>query len=349
MGEDENTRSVPRLPEGPRGPRKGATSRISIGEIENAAGFASVQMEAFSEAWQATLGKPVSLTSPEASRQSAADLASALAGRTMLARLVFAGARPGESYLFLPEVDALIMAGFVSMLSEAEIATKAKGALTDEDLSALSEALSHAAARASAALSAEFGEEFSLSVGDIFVMESPGETEVESLLGPEPLSVAFALQLSEFETSHALVAYGEDLAASFKPREMKITDTQILPVPGAGRGRSLVEELGLEGASGSGEPGAEAPGPREPVDIERVMRVRLAVSVRIAEKPMTVGEILELSPGSVVQLGVRASSPLGLYANNHRIAEGSVVVKGEHFALQLTNVTSQSARVLSMT
>jgi len=347
MPGEEDTRPLPRLPEG--GPRKGSTSRISIGELENMAGFASVQMEAFSEAWQATLGRPVTMSAPEASRQTAGDLASGLPGKWLISRFVFAGAHGGESYLLLSEADALVMAGLVSMLSDEELDRKTSASLGDDDFAALSEVLAHAASHASKTLSEEFAEEYAITVADVFMIDAAEEAEMASLLGPEALTVSFQMQLSEFQPTRAVVVYTGELAATFKPKGARVTDTQILPVPRQGAGRSLAEELGLAGIPESEPGGGAASVPDSgPVDLSRVMRIELRVSARVAEKALTVGEVLELTPGTVIQLGVRASAPMGLYVNNHRMAEGVVVSMGERFALQLSQVASAQERIRAM-
>ena len=353
MASRKDTKPVPRLPGGegekpsPKG--KGGTSRISIGELENVAGFATVQMEAFAKAWEATLGRAVSVSAPEAARLAVAELAEALAGRRVLVRMAFSGRRKGDCWLFLAEADAAVMAGLVSMLSEEEIASKSRSPLADEDFSALAEVFAHAATQAAADVASEFREECSIAAQDVFPLESPGGPDLARMVGLEPLTVAFWLQMSGFQSTRAILAYAGEIADSFAPKKLKSTDTQIVPVLGAAQAgaRSLAKELGM---SPGGAPAAQAK-PAEPageVDLERVMRVPLSVSVRVAERKMFVGEVLELSPGTVMQLGVKAHAPLGIYVNNHRVAEGDVVVKGERFAIQVSSVESARDLVRAM-
>ncbi len=355
MGDGDSTRPVPRLPKEDKEPVKRSTSQISIGELENAAGYASVQMEAFSEAWQATLGRAVMFTQPEASRSTAAEISSALGGRHLVGRLAYSEPVAGECYLFLLEAEALIMAGLVSMLSDDEIDTKSSGALGEEDVSALTEVFSHAAANAGEALTAEFGERCALSTEEVFTA-APDSEMIERMIGPEPLIVTFNVQITGFESSRLFVAFTGDLAASFSPQQMHVTDTQILTVADRGDGKSLAEELGLPAGSPDEAAPAPVPAPKTParrersgeVDLDRVLQIELDVTVKIAEQALTVEEVLDMSPGMVLQLGVKTSDALGVYVNDHRVAEGSVVVKGERLALRLSDVSPPGDMVRSL-
>ena len=49
-------------------------------------------------------------------------------------------------------------------------------------------------------------------------------------------------------------------------------------------------------------------------------------------------EVLELSPGTVVQLNQHASDPVGLYANDKLIAYGEVVVVEDSFGIKITEL-----------
>ncbi|HNW41932.1 MAG TPA: FliM/FliN family flagellar motor switch protein [Opitutaceae bacterium] len=48
--------------------------------------------------------------------------------------------------------------------------------------------------------------------------------------------------------------------------------------------------------------------------------------------------MLELSPGTVVQLNQHASDPVGLYANDKLIAYGEVVVVEDSFGIKITEL-----------
>jgi len=64
----------------------------------------------------------------------------------------------------------------------------------------------------------------------------------------------------------------------------------------------------------------------------------MPVSVELGRTAMTVREVLELTRGSVVPLNRLAGEPIDIYVSDRKLAEGEVVVLGEHFGVRLTKV-----------
>jgi flagellar motor switch protein FliN/FliY len=53
-------------------------------------------------------------------------------------------------------------------------------------------------------------------------------------------------------------------------------------------------------------------------------------------------EILELAPGSIVQLQQRASDPVGLFVNDKLVAHGEVVVVEDNFGIKITELVGSA-------
>jgi flagellar motor switch protein FliN len=60
---------------------------------------------------------------------------------------------------------------------------------------------------------------------------------------------------------------------------------------------------------------------------------------------MSVRELLQLAPGSIVELDRLANEPLDVLVNGVRIARGEVVVVNDKFGIRLTEVVSASERM----
>jgi flagellar motor switch protein FliN/FliY len=73
-------------------------------------------------------------------------------------------------------------------------------------------------------------------------------------------------------------------------------------------------------------------------DLRRLRDVLVELTVEIGRTRMTVGETLELRPGSVVTLERMAGEPVDLLVNGRRIARGEVVVVDEEFGLRVTEI-----------
>ena len=78
-------------------------------------------------------------------------------------------------------------------------------------------------------------------------------------------------------------------------------------------------------------------------DLGRLSDVPVELAVEIGRTRMTVGETLELRPGSIVVLDRMAGEPVDLLVNGTPIAHGEVVVIDEEFGLRITDVIGGAA------
>jgi flagellar motor switch protein FliN/FliY len=80
-------------------------------------------------------------------------------------------------------------------------------------------------------------------------------------------------------------------------------------------------------------------------DLRRLYDVPVELAVEIGRTRMTIGQTLELRPGSVVSLNRLAGEPVDLLINGKPIARGEVVVIDEEFGLRITDVVAGSRNV----
>ncbi|MCK5329166.1 MAG: flagellar motor switch protein FliN, partial [Candidatus Latescibacteria bacterium] len=85
-----------------------------------------------------------------------------------------------------------------------------------------------------------------------------------------------------------------------------------------------------------------------PKNIEMLMDVTLVVSIELGRTTMQVKRILELGPGSVIELNKMAGEPVDVLVNNKLIARGEVVVVDENFGIRVTDLISPSDRLKSL-
>jgi flagellar motor switch protein FliN/FliY len=98
-----------------------------------------------------------------------------------------------------------------------------------------------------------------------------------------------------------------------------------------------IEFMPLQPANGAGGDGA---------DLRRLHDVPVELAVEIGRTRMTIGQTLELRPGSVVSLNRLAGEPVDLLINGKPIARGEVVVIDEEFGLRVTDVVSTGSRFI---
>jgi flagellar motor switch protein FliN/FliY len=95
------------------------------------------------------------------------------------------------------------------------------------------------------------------------------------------------------------------------------------------------------------EPGSMEGGSQQNLDF--LLDIPLEISVELGRTKVTVGDLLKLSQGSVVELERSTDQPLEIYVNRKLMAQGEVVVVNEKFGIRLTNIISQGDRVKTLT
>ncbi|WP_110929424.1 flagellar motor switch phosphatase FliY [Bacillus massiliglaciei] len=80
-------------------------------------------------------------------------------------------------------------------------------------------------------------------------------------------------------------------------------------------------------------------------NLSMLMDIPLQVTVELGRTQRSVKEILELTPGSIVELDKLAGEPVDILVNNRLMAKGEVVVIEENFGVRVTDIVSPSDRI----
>ena len=75
-----------------------------------------------------------------------------------------------------------------------------------------------------------------------------------------------------------------------------------------------------------------------PASLDTLLDMSLPVSIEFGRTSMTVQEVLALGAGSVIQLERMVGEPIDIFVSDRKLAEGEVVVIGEHFAVRITRI-----------
>lgn len=79
--------------------------------------------------------------------------------------------------------------------------------------------------------------------------------------------------------------------------------------------------------------------------MERILDIPLVLSAQLGSSRILVKELLQLGPGSVVELDKLAGEPLEVLVNDKLVARGEVVMVNDKFGVRLTDVVSPTERV----
>lgn len=89
-------------------------------------------------------------------------------------------------------------------------------------------------------------------------------------------------------------------------------------------------------------------GPQQKENIEMLLDVDLDVTIELGRSTLSIKRILELAPGSIVELDRMAGEPVDLRVNNKVVAKGEVVVIDESFGIRILSLISPEERIKSL-
>jgi flagellar motor switch protein FliN/FliY len=78
--------------------------------------------------------------------------------------------------------------------------------------------------------------------------------------------------------------------------------------------------------------------------LDVIMDVPVTLSLEVGRAQMSVGSLLRLTQGSVVELDRNAGEPLDVLVNGALVAHGEIVVVNDKFGIRLTDVVAPPAR-----
>ena len=79
-------------------------------------------------------------------------------------------------------------------------------------------------------------------------------------------------------------------------------------------------------------------------NIGMVLDIPVQLSVELGRTKLPIKQILELKPGSVVELDSVSGEPIDVLVNGYLIAQGEIVVVNGKFGIRLTDVVTPSER-----
>jgi len=126
----------------------------------------------------------------------------------------------------------------------------------------------------------------------------------------------------------------EDGGAETETSEEQSTDSL------SGDSQPVVEKVAFQPLRSEGKPEAK--------NLDMLMDVSLPIAIELGRTAMAIEDILNLSPGSVVELDKLAGEPVDLLVNNKLLAKGEVVVIDENFGVRITRMVSPQDRIRNL-
>jgi len=81
------------------------------------------------------------------------------------------------------------------------------------------------------------------------------------------------------------------------------------------------------------------------LSLDVILDVPITLALEVGRARVPIRNLLQLNPGSVIELERNTGDPLDLYVNGTLIAHGEVVVVNDRFGVRLTDVISPAERI----
>lgn len=83
-------------------------------------------------------------------------------------------------------------------------------------------------------------------------------------------------------------------------------------------------------------------------EVDAILQLEVPFIVRLGERAMSLGEVLALAPGAIVELDKTADEELEILVNNKQIGAGTAVKVGENFGVRITFIGDVRERIVAM-
>ncbi|HPS68789.1 MAG TPA: flagellar motor switch protein FliN [Holophaga sp.] len=222
--------------------------------------------------------------------------------------------------------------------------------LAGDSRDALAETFNQIMGSANQTLSDLAGETLSISNVEIFSDDSSNPKALEELLGPGPfhdmplettqenLSASIHILVPDllFQQIKRKLGFGEPAAPVPVAPTQAIAPAPVSAPPPAAPSVAVALPVAM--------PAAQV----DTGNLDLLLDIELPVMVRMGQTEMQLGELLRLTPGSILELNRAADAPVELLVNSKVIAKGEVVVVDGNFAFRITEIESTAARIRSL-
>ncbi|MDR0499455.1 MAG: flagellar motor switch protein FliN [Holophagales bacterium] len=213
--------------------------------------------------------------------------------------------------------------------------------LAGDSKDALSETFNQVMGSANQTLSDQAGETLSISGLEILQFESFDAASIGTALGPGPfLNIPLATNQDSLKTNIHL------LTSSILAEQLKRKLGLEIPDEPPSSSESASQAAGSQHTQQIVSISTESSVDTRNLDL--LLDIELPVVVRMGHTVMPLGEVLKLTPGSILELNRPADAPVDLLVNGKQIAKGEVVVVDGNFAFRITEIESTAQRLQNL-
>jgi len=329
----------------------------ALGEIGN------ISMGSAATTLSVLLGRRVSITTPKVSVASMEEVKSQYPLPYVVVEVGYTHGILGTNVLAIREQDALI----ISDLMMGGDGTNPPADLNELYLSAVSEAMNQMMGGVATSLSTMFRKKIDISPPSINVVDFAVATSITNAVAVEDyvVSIAFRMEVENLIDSEIMqiLPIGvakemvDNLMNSMQPPEVPVAQPakpmatpqpqgqQQVAMPAPPR-QQPVQQINVQPVQFA--PLVQQALPAVDTNINLIMDVPLQVTVELGRTRKLIRDILELAPGSVIELDKLAGEAVDILVNGKLIAKGEVVVIDDNFGVRITEIVSPLERTYTL-
>ncbi len=159
---------------------------------------------------------------------------------------------------------------------------------------------------------------------------------------------SITIKIDEFEESNILLVVSPALTESFAAHYAEAAITS--QTQESETGEALNADITSDSLAMVGEPVGNANisahfATTGNANIDMLLDVPLDVTIELGRTTLSIRKVLELGPGSIIELDRKASEPVDLMVNDKVVAKGEVVVVDEYFGIRIVSLVTPEERI----
>ena len=310
-----------------------AIERDTVGEVGN------ICMSSAATALSGLLGRPVQITTPEVDVVDEAEVRRQFAGPAVVVLIEYTEGLDGRNLFILTTRDASVV---------ADLMMGGEGTPSDEidelHASAVGEAMNQMMGSSATAMAEMVGRRVDISAPKVEIIDLSDDPEARDLGFDGPIvRTSFRLNVGDLIDTTLMQLMPIDFARSLVD---SLTTVPEPAAPAPAEDDRHLHSVPVPVAQPVTFPSLdEVPSIPGGSDISLLLDVPLQVTVELGRTQLRIRNVLELVPGSIIELDKLAGEPVDVLVNGKQIARGEVVVIDEEFGVRITDVASQAKRL----
>ncbi|WP_366922964.1 flagellar motor switch phosphatase FliY [Metallumcola ferriviriculae] len=323
-----------------------AEEQDALGEIGN------ISMGSAATALSQLINQKVTITTPKISLTNSKILSETFNIPYLLIKINFTDGVKGDNILVMQSRDSAVIADLMMGGEGKEITDE----LSEFSISAVAEAMNQMMGSSATSMSTMFNQRVVISPPEITPVDFSEEVG-NPFQYPEDIQlvvISFNLTIGELVDSEIMqvipigvareqaefllgTSTGGDENTDVSSEDEGTDEYQLIEEVPKGNDEEI-------SAPPKGMPAAEQDD-EQPRNLDLILDVPLRISVVLGKTKKPIKEVLNLTPGSVVELEKISNEPVDILVNGTLIAHGEVVVINENFGVRLTHIISTRERL----